>query len=256
MKGILTVTLMTFKEAIRNKLFYLAFFFVLFLIVFSALFSSVALTDRSAVVKDFGLFGISFFVTVYIIIFTSLQIPNEISSRTILYLLSQPISRASVVLGKFFGVLLTSFSLILLLTIILIAFISCFGVGFDFALLKAAYFIFLQVTIISSFALLFSIVLLNPILAGSLTFSLFLAGRSSMFINQFIQEHSAEMSGKIIKGISLFIPQLDLLDISNQIVDSIPVQSELFTWGFEYTLGMVLVILAVTVIFFNKKNII
>ena len=256
MKGIFTITLMTFKDAVRNKLFYLAFFFVLFLIVFSALFSSVALADKSAVIKDFGLFGISFFVTVYIIIFAGLQIPKEISNKTILYLLSQPISRASVVIGKFFGVLLTSFSLIFLLTIILIAFNYFLGFGYDLTLFKASFFIFLQVVIVASFALMFSILLLNPILSGTLTFSLFLAGRSSLFINQYVQEHSTELSGKIINFISHFIPKFDLLDISDKIVYLMPIKGELYIWGLEYTLGIVLIVLALAVIFFNRKNIV
>ena len=103
------IALNTFKEATRNKIYYLLIFFGVFFVLSSKLVTILTLGDRVKVLKDLGLASINFFC-VLIAIFTGIDLVyKEIEKKTVYNILSKPVSRSCFIIGKFFGLALTLF---------------------------------------------------------------------------------------------------------------------------------------------------
>ena len=67
------IALNTFKEATRNKIYYLLIFFGVFFVLSSKLVTLLTLGDKVKVLKDLGLASINFF-SVLIAIFTGIDL--------------------------------------------------------------------------------------------------------------------------------------------------------------------------------------
>jgi len=91
------------KELIRRKDFYVLFMFLLILLGVLASQTFFQLEGISRYVRDFGYSMVMFFSFVIALTFSAKQLPAEIESRTIYPLLAKPLSRHTVIAGKFLG---------------------------------------------------------------------------------------------------------------------------------------------------------
>ncbi len=97
------IALNTFREIIRNKFFSLIVFFGVVFLLISLLLRTLALGEIERMLYDFGLSFIEltgFFVVLFL---GGGMLYREIEGRTIYLLLSKPIRRSSILIGKFFG---------------------------------------------------------------------------------------------------------------------------------------------------------
>ncbi len=110
------IALNTFKEAVRNRILYLILFFALILIGLSGVVSELTYTGREKIIKDLGFTSINLFgVAISVFIGVSL-VYNELERKTIYTIVSKPIARWQFLLGKFFGLLLTVYVNVLIMT--------------------------------------------------------------------------------------------------------------------------------------------
>lgn len=122
MNNILTLTKLTIREAFARKIFIVFFGVSTFVILMAALVFSLfsfedltgSITINSEQIDDIGvklvetiqlfilspLFGLGLFLSIFS---TSSFIPNMLEKGSIDLLLSKPVSRTQVILGKFFG---------------------------------------------------------------------------------------------------------------------------------------------------------
>ncbi|MEK7507795.1 MAG: ABC transporter permease, partial [Patescibacteria group bacterium] len=117
MKIIFVIAKNTFREAIRDKVLYaIVGFAVLFIL--SSLFVAQLARGDIVPVKSFGLAGIYIFGLIAAIFLGSSIIYKEIERRTLYFILSKPVSRSQIILGKFFGLLAAVALTTLIMTII------------------------------------------------------------------------------------------------------------------------------------------
>ena len=121
----------TFTEVIRSKVLYLVLAFAAILVVVSSAFANVTIGDPVKTIKDFGLLSISLFSVIFIAISGSVLLSKELQRKTIYNILSRPISRHEYMIGKFFGIWLSTAVLIALMTISLIGYTFLLGGGLD-----------------------------------------------------------------------------------------------------------------------------
>lgn len=91
------------RELIRRKDFYVLFMFLLVLMAVLASQSFFNLDGISRYIRDFGYSMVTFFSFIIALTFSAKQLPAEIEARTIYPLLAKPISRHTVIIGKFLG---------------------------------------------------------------------------------------------------------------------------------------------------------
>ncbi len=109
MRKVWAIAGITFKEAKRDRILYLLFFFAAVAILASRVLAILTVGDRVKIIKDVGLASIQVFgVLMAVLIGTSL-VYKEIDKKTIFTLLSKPLHRAEFILGKFLGLVLTLF---------------------------------------------------------------------------------------------------------------------------------------------------
>lgn len=171
----------TFRESVRDRVLYNLIVFALLLIASSIVLVQISIGSEKKIIVDLGLSAMRFF-GMLIAIFIGIQLVyKEIERRTIYSLLSKPLRRSHLVLGKFLGLGLTlaTNSAIMLVGIVLTLLLLQGGytpqIG---ALLPAAYLIFLELLVTTAIALAFS-TYSSPMLAALFTFLIYVAGAFS-----------------------------------------------------------------------------
>lgn len=121
MNEIIAIAKNTFKEAIRNRVLYVILMFALILIGFSGVLSQLAISSQERIVKNMGFMSINLFgVAIAIFVGVSL-VYNELEKKTIYTIVSKPIGRWQFLLGKYFGLTMTVWVNVLIMTLCFLA---------------------------------------------------------------------------------------------------------------------------------------
>jgi ABC-type transport system involved in multi-copper enzyme maturation permease subunit len=124
MGKIFAIALNTFRESIRDRIFYSLLAFAILMLGFSMILGNLTIGDPIKIVKDFGLGAISLF-GILIAIFVGIGLVyKEMEKRTIYVMLAKPIARWQFLLGKYFGLSLILMIEVLVMTIGL--FVLCY----------------------------------------------------------------------------------------------------------------------------------
>lgn len=117
MSSIAVIALNTFKEAVRNRVLYVILLFALIMIAASGAISRLSIGEHGRIIKNLGFASINLFgVAIAVFVGVSLVF-NELDRRTIYTIVSKPISRWQFLLGKYFGLLLTVYVNLLVMTL-------------------------------------------------------------------------------------------------------------------------------------------
>jgi ABC-type transport system involved in multi-copper enzyme maturation permease subunit len=250
-----TIALVTFRESMRSKVLYSLFLFAVLLIAASVFFGTVSIGDRAQVVKDFGLFSISLLTALYVVIAGSTLVHKELSRRTVYNILSRPIARWQFVVGKYFGLLLTTATLVVLMLACFLTFVMLFEGEFDPLLIVAGVHILLEVSIVCAVTILFSALVVTPMLSGMFSFGVFLVGRSSGVLENFLLlESTGGFRGYLLKLIYLLLPNLEMLNISNMVVYGLAPTVPQCLWSVGYSMVYGAALLVVGCWIFKKRE--
>src|SRR5204863_2671728 len=107
MKAILEIAVNVFRESVRDKVLYNLVLFAVLMIGASYLVGQLTAGQDLKIIKDLGLSATSIF-GLFIAVFIGIGlVSKEVERRSIYGLLSKPIHRSHIVLGKFAGLVLT-----------------------------------------------------------------------------------------------------------------------------------------------------
>lgn len=117
MTEIIAIARNTFKEAIRNRILYVILIFALLLIGFAGVLSELTIASRMRIILHMGFTCINLFgVAIAIFVGVSL-VYNELEKKTIYTIVSKPIGRWQFLLGKYFGLLMTVWVNVLIMSL-------------------------------------------------------------------------------------------------------------------------------------------
>lgn len=155
-KNILVVAKNTFKESVRDKVFYALFAFAFVAITFTIFLGSISLDETLHVVRSLGLAGIYLFgLLITIFLGTSLMY-KEIERRTLYFILSKPISHGQVVVGKFLGLFASVALSIVGMALVYLGVVWYSGSGFDKLGLLAIFYEILEIGLLIALTVFFS----------------------------------------------------------------------------------------------------
>lgn len=109
----------TFKEGVRQPVFYVLVLVGTVLMLLSAYFTLFSFGDEDKLVTDMGLATIALFGLVVALFTSSGVIADEIDKKTVLTVLCKPVSRLQFVLGKFLGIVAAALSAMVVLAVAL-----------------------------------------------------------------------------------------------------------------------------------------
>lgn len=117
MLKILAIARNTFKEAVRNRVLYILLIFALLIMASSGVISDLTFAAKDKIIKDLGLASINFFGLLIAVFVGIGLVYNEMDKKTIYTIISKPIDRYQFILGKYGGLLLTIYVMILIMTV-------------------------------------------------------------------------------------------------------------------------------------------
>src|SRR5262245_12012573 len=199
MSPTITIAVNVFRESVRDKVLYNLVLFALLLIGASYLLGQLTAGQDVKIIKDLGLSATSIF-GLFIAVFIGIGlVSKEVERRSVYSLLSKPIHRHHLILGKYAGLALTLAVNVAVMAVALYAVLAytAWGVdpaiqrawdapALDPALLKAIGLILVELLVITSIALLFS-TFSTPILSAAFTFGFFIVGHFSTDLRNFDQ---------------------------------------------------------------------
>jgi ABC-type transport system involved in multi-copper enzyme maturation permease subunit len=247
------IALNTFKEAIRDRILYLLLFIAFVSLIFSRLLALITVGDRIKIITDVGLASLSFFGALMAILMGTGLVYKEIDKKTIYTLLSKPIHRYQFLLGKFFGLILTLFVMLFLMSVIFIVILMLHSGQIEWGMLLAFAFIFLEMCLVTSVAMLFSC-FSTPILSSIFSLSFYLIGHVSWGLETLINKMPSGIGKFLIKGIYLFIPDLENFNFKTEIVHGLPIPPQIFLYATVYGILYTIFVLTVAVLVFRRRD--
>src|SRR5262245_22418545 len=230
MRAVVNIAVNVFKESVRDKVLYNLVLFAVLLIAASYLIGQLTAGQDVKIIKDLGLTAISIF-GLFIAVFIGIQlVAKEVERRSIYSLLSKPIHRYQLVLGKYAGLLVTLAVNLAVMTISLYVVLAGMtwldetlaaravdAPALDPALLKAIWMMFVELAMVTAVALCFS-TFSTPMLSAAFTLGFFIAGRFSADLRNFNQAVDSAPAAALAEGLYWILPNFAPFDIRSQIV--------------------------------------
>jgi len=248
-----TIALNTFKEAVRDRILYLLFFFAAATLVLSRVLALLTVGDRVKIIKDVGLASLSLFGTLMAILIGTGLVYKEIDKKTIFTLLSKPIGRGAFLVGKFAGLVLTLFVLLGLMSIIFLVILFLHSFRFEAALLVAILYIFFELILITAVAILFSC-FSTPILSSIFTLSFTIIGHTSWGLKTLIKKIPPGFGRTLARIAYVLLPDLESLNFKTEAVHGIAIPPTALVNGLLYALCFSAFVLALATLVFRKRD--
>ncbi|MBU2568105.1 MAG: ABC transporter permease [Elusimicrobia bacterium] len=254
MKRILAISYYTFRQNVRNRVYYVLFIFTLIMVFVSMLLSVLGGEQPMRILLDFGLVSIEFFALL-IAIFTSVTtITEEVESKTIYLILIKPIPRWYYILGRYTGILLSVWTSMLLMYAFHFLMLTLQGwhpgPDYLYAVISSS----LKIAIISAVAIFFSV--FSTSTASSLVFSVFIwiAGHFSTEINFLTGKMEFLPAKYSVKILYYVIPNLQYFNWR----DFLSTGVSFFRWmpvAVVYAVAYIGVFMCLSSVLFEKKEV-
>ena len=266
MRAIGTIALSVFRESVRDKVLYNLVLFAILMMGASYLIGQLTAGQDVKIIKDLGLAATSIF-GLFIAIFIGIQlVAKEVERRSIYSLLSKPIDRHQLILGKYAGLVLTlavnlaimAGALYLVLAYMAwmmgpAALLGLDAPALDPALLTAIGLTFVELSIITAIALFFS-TFSTPMLSAALTFGLFVAGRFSTDLRNFNEVVDSPAAAALARGLYWVLPNLAAFDVRNQVAHGLHIPAGYLTLTIGYGLMYIAAVLIGAIVIFSRRD--
>jgi ABC-type transport system involved in multi-copper enzyme maturation permease subunit len=251
MSKILTIAKHTFREAARDRVLYGLAAFAAMFILLDLFFAKLSLGDL-VMIKSFGLAGIYLFGLIITVFLGASIIQKEIERRTLYFILSKPVSRAQLVLGKFFGLLAAILLTIALMAVIYLAVVAIEGGGFDWLGLVAIGFQMLEMALLTALLVFFSSIV-RPLTATICSVLLLFAGHLLPTVVQ-----NAKAAGgatyKLVFLLYYLLPNLAKFDMRELAAHAVAVSPQAVLFAALYAAAYAAILLLLAVEFFKRRE--
>ena len=266
MKATAAIAVNVFRESVRDKVLYNLVLFAILMMGASYLLGQLTAGQDVKIIKDLGLSAVSVF-GLFIAVFIGIGlVSKEVERRSVYSLLSKPIHRYQLILGKYAGITLTLVVNIIIMTLAFYAVLlyTAWGIdstvqsawdapALDPALLKAIGLILVELLLVTAIALFFS-TFSTPILSAALTFGLFIAGHFSTDLRNFDQVVDSPAAVRLARGLYWVLPNLGQFDVKSQIVHGQPVPMGYMALTAAYAAFYTAMLLTMAVLIFSRRD--
>jgi ABC-type transport system involved in multi-copper enzyme maturation permease subunit len=235
---------LTFREALRSRLFSLAIGFVGCLVLMVTPYAHATLGDPIAVIKHLGLAAASLVSITVVMVAGSTFLQKEFTRKTIYLLLARPLRRWEFLAGKFLGLTSVATTLYGLMVVAVIGYAGLLEGRPDWRLLWVVPYGISELAIVSAITILFSAIVVTPVLNGMFAFGIWIVGRSHPWLTTTVESSSLP----ILRFILPIIPDLSALQVADGLMyDEIPgVIHAAAGLGYGITFGLGVVTVAAT----------
>ncbi len=254
MQKIIAIAINTFRESVRDKIFYSLLAFAVLMLAFSLVLGNLTIGDEIKIIKDFGLGAISLF-GVLIAIFVGISLVyKEMEKRTIYVILANPISRTQFILGKYAGLSLTLMVEVVVMSGGLFALCYMKDQVIYWELFKAIIPIWFELQLILAAAIFFS-TLVSPFISGMLTMVVFMIGHLTSDFRQLVVNMDNPAIKKMADVLYYTFPNLESLNYKARVVHGLAIPWQEFFLSLAYATAYTVMLLFMAIFVFNRKDV-
>lgn len=250
-----SISLNTFREAVRDRVLYNLVLFVLLLVASAPLFSQISIGLEKLILINVGLSSISLFGIIIAIFIGIGLVYKEIERKTLYTILSRPVRRWEFILGKYLGLILTLVVNAVFMTAGFYLALLVFGHGLsreDAGPLLAIYYIILQFLMITAVTLLFSS-FSTPIFSAIFAFALFVIGTMADDLRNFASAATG-LTKWFTTAAAYLVPNFSALNIISQVAHAQPVDGKLVLFNTLYAVLYSAAALSAAILIFERRN--
>jgi ABC-type transport system involved in multi-copper enzyme maturation permease subunit len=245
-----------FREVVRDRILYIIGIYTLILALAIRFLPDFAASTEDKMFLDFGLAAMSVLGLIVAVFLGTGLVNKEIEKRTLLVLISKPISRSEFITAKYLGLSSVLAVLITFMTAIYLVFLQIGQIPYPVSsILIASIFLFLQLSLVAAIAITLG-VFTSSLLATALTFGVYLMGNITHDLLQFGRISNNLGLARMTQLLYLVVPDLSRLDLKNDAVygiAAIPNSATLIA-NVGYGLLYIIMLLAVAVFIFSQKE--
>jgi ABC-type transport system involved in multi-copper enzyme maturation permease subunit len=251
--GIAAVVRNTFRQALRDKVLYVLFFFGILTIGSGALIGPLSLGEAPKISKDLALAAISIFGVLIAILIGTRLVYEEMEKKTIYLIVPKPIKRWQFLLGKYLGLMCVLALILLAMTIVLVLYIVLSEGRFEFRLLEAVLLTYFELALVTAVATLFS-TFATPVGSGIFAFAVFFVGHVTRDLRA-LGEISDSSAVKLFTSIAYYLlPNLSNFNIRGEVVHGVPVPLSQLAYAMAYGLMYAVILLVLAVLAFQRRD--
>jgi ABC-type transport system involved in multi-copper enzyme maturation permease subunit len=256
---IYALALNTAREALRSRagigLLLVAVLFVIFSLALSAL---AIREDAARVVIDFGLFSFGLFGVLTAVVMGTILVHKEVDRKTIFTIVSKPVHRHEIIVGKYLGMMVNLTAVLLVLAIVwaLVLWLRRADVGAEAA--KAVLLLWMELLVVSAMALFFAS-FTSPVLSGLFTLGFFLLGRTVGAVDLMLDSPRSIFADlPALKPLgNLYVhtvPDLSVFQVSQEILLGVEVSGGYLVASFGYAVAYAILFLAAAIVLFRRRD--
>jgi ABC-type transport system involved in multi-copper enzyme maturation permease subunit len=254
MTAVAAIALNVFRESVRDKVLYNLVLFAVLLIGASYLLGQLTAGQDIKIIKDLGLAATAMF-GLFIAVFIGIGlVSKEVERRSVYSLLSKPIRRSQLILGKYCGLALTLAVNVAMMAGALYAVLAFMAWDtLDLALLKAIALILVELMLVTAIALFFS-TFSTPMLSAALTFGFYVVGHFSTDLRNFQEVVDSPLAARFARGLYWVLPNLAQFDVKADVVHGLPVPAGYVAVAMAYAALYIAMLLVVSMFIFSRRD--
>lgn len=243
-----------FREAIRDRILYNLVLFVLLLTACAVLLGDLTDGNEIRTIVNIGLNAMLLFGS-FIAIFVGVGlVSKEIEKRTLYAIFSKPVRRGEFIIGKYLGLCLTLLINVAIMGLgIVLALLYVHGGSMGMTVWGGIYLIFLELTITTAVAIVFSS-FSTPALSALLTFCVFVIGHLSWSLRELAEAMGSRAAVVIFNTIYYLLPNLAFFSFRTESAIGMVPSAQMLGGATLYAFVYVAILLAITILVFSGRN--
>jgi Cu-processing system permease protein len=243
----------TFRETVRDRVFYLVAVFGFVMLSSTAVLSPLTVGAQAKVISDVGLAAMIVFGLVVVVFVGSGMVRKEMDKGTIVTILAKPVGRREYLLGKFLGLNLTLTAMLAVMTVMFLVLLLVAPGAFSLRYLPVIYLGFLELTLMNAVTVFFS-TCVSPILAAVFTLGAFIVGHLSQSIRDFGQLDGGQASKVMTNIVYYLTPNLEVFNVRGAVVHGETVDPVHVGLATLYAVGWTIILLVIAGSVFARRE--
>ncbi len=245
----------TFREAVRDRILVLFVMFAVLLMASSTVLSWLTVGSELKIVTDVGLAALAVFGMLIAVFIGITLVHKEVEKRTIYAVLAKPVARWQFLFGKYIGLMMTLGVVLGLMSVFYLGMVWSKGGVAPTHLLPAIVLTYLELSIVTAVALVFSS-FTTPILAAVFTLATYVVGHLSWGFADFAARVPSPLTRVLVTVLYYGIPDLETFNVRSRVVYELPLAPgyvlDATAYAAAYTAGM----LTLAAILFRRRDLV
>lgn len=243
----------TWREFVRDRIFYLTFVVAALLVGFSYLLATLTIVESRKILLDFGFAALSLAGVAIAVFLGVSSVAREIENRVVYTIITKPVSRTTYLFGKFLGCAAVLAAATLLLSLTLVGIVAMSDEALPSGYWACCLLIWLESLIVLAFAFLAAIQF-SSVLSAGFTFAFFLIGRSNLAFSTMAEKAQSPDMKAVAGALYYVFPNLERFNLRDVVAYGQPYPSEMVPISGAYALAYVAVCLGVAFLAFRRRD--